>query len=137
MLITEPNDFVAEVHDRMPVVLESKDFASWLNDDGGAALPRPAANDVVWDNAAMESFFSSLKIERTLGFVTRPISLAHWPRLPDMILNLENEGLTSAARSSESCRTTGPSCRLPSLQIVTANAREDSSKTKTETPLAK
>ena len=34
MLITEPNDFVAEVHDRMPVVLESKDFASWLNDGG-------------------------------------------------------------------------------------------------------
>jgi putative SOS response-associated peptidase YedK len=28
MLITEPNDFVAEVHDRMPVVLESKDFVS-------------------------------------------------------------------------------------------------------------
>ena len=46
MLITEPNDFVAEVHDRMPVVLESKDFASWLN-EGGAALLRPAANDVL------------------------------------------------------------------------------------------
>ena len=37
MLITEPNDFVAEVHDRMPVVLESKDFVSWLN-EGGLAL---------------------------------------------------------------------------------------------------
>jgi putative SOS response-associated peptidase YedK len=46
MLITEPNDFVAEVHDRMPVVLESKDFASWLN-DGGSSLLRPAANDVL------------------------------------------------------------------------------------------
>jgi putative SOS response-associated peptidase YedK len=45
MIITEPNGFVAEVHDRMPVVLESKDFASWLN--GGAALLRPAANDVL------------------------------------------------------------------------------------------
>jgi len=28
MLITEPSDFVAEVHNRMPVVLESKDFVS-------------------------------------------------------------------------------------------------------------
>jgi putative SOS response-associated peptidase YedK len=28
MLITEPNDFVAEVHYRMPVVLESKEI--WL-----------------------------------------------------------------------------------------------------------
>jgi putative SOS response-associated peptidase YedK len=46
MLITEPNDFVAEVHDRMPVVLESKDFASWLN-DGGTPLLKPAANDVL------------------------------------------------------------------------------------------
>ena len=46
MLITEPNDFVAEVHDRMPVVLESKDFASWLN-EAGPALRRPAAKDVL------------------------------------------------------------------------------------------
>jgi putative SOS response-associated peptidase YedK len=46
MLITEPNDFVAEVHDRIPVVLESKDFASWLN-DGGSAVLKPAANDVL------------------------------------------------------------------------------------------
>jgi hypothetical protein len=37
---------VAEVHDRMPVVLESKDFASWLN-DGGPSLLKPAANDVL------------------------------------------------------------------------------------------
>jgi putative SOS response-associated peptidase YedK len=34
MFITEPNDFVAEVHDRMPVVLEAKDFTPWLNDGG-------------------------------------------------------------------------------------------------------
>jgi putative SOS response-associated peptidase YedK len=46
MLITEPNDFVAEVHDRMPVVLDSKDFAFWLN-DGGPALLKPAANGVL------------------------------------------------------------------------------------------
>jgi putative SOS response-associated peptidase YedK len=30
----------------MPVVLESKDFVAWLN-DGGSALLRPAANDVL------------------------------------------------------------------------------------------
>jgi putative SOS response-associated peptidase YedK len=46
MLITEPNDFVAEVHDRTPVVLETKCFTSWLN-DGGSALLRAAANDVL------------------------------------------------------------------------------------------
>jgi putative SOS response-associated peptidase YedK len=46
MLISEPNDFVAEVHDRMPVVLEAQDFSAWLN-DGGLALLKPAANDVL------------------------------------------------------------------------------------------
>jgi putative SOS response-associated peptidase YedK len=46
MLITAPNDFVAEVHDRMPVVLESKDFASWLK-DGGSMLLKPAEHDVL------------------------------------------------------------------------------------------
>jgi putative SOS response-associated peptidase YedK len=29
MVITEPNKFVAEVNDRMPVILESKDFEQW------------------------------------------------------------------------------------------------------------
>jgi len=29
MVITEPNRFVAEVHDRMPVLLEAKDFEQW------------------------------------------------------------------------------------------------------------
>ena len=46
MIITEPNAFVADVHDRMPEVLEPGDFGSWLN-DGGTALLRPAANDVL------------------------------------------------------------------------------------------
>ena len=30
MIITEPNAFVAEVHDRMPVILAEKDFEPWL-----------------------------------------------------------------------------------------------------------
>ena len=27
MIVTEPSDFVADVHDRMPVILERTDFA--------------------------------------------------------------------------------------------------------------
>ena len=46
MIITSPNDFTAEVHDRMPVVLEEKDFPAWL-EGGGTDLLCPAANDVV------------------------------------------------------------------------------------------
>jgi putative SOS response-associated peptidase YedK len=30
MIITEPNAFVAEVHDRMPVLLTEKQFEPWL-----------------------------------------------------------------------------------------------------------
>ena len=33
MVITEPNKLVAEVHDRMPVILEEKDFEQWERGD--------------------------------------------------------------------------------------------------------
>jgi putative SOS response-associated peptidase YedK len=33
MVITEPNKFVAEVYDRMPVILEAKDFEQWGRGD--------------------------------------------------------------------------------------------------------
>jgi putative SOS response-associated peptidase YedK len=46
MIVTEPNAVAAEIHDRMPVILERTDFDSWLS-DGGTALLKPAANDVM------------------------------------------------------------------------------------------
>jgi putative SOS response-associated peptidase YedK len=46
MIITEPNDFVADVHDRMPVILDRANFGAWSN-DGGTALLKPAANEVL------------------------------------------------------------------------------------------
>jgi putative SOS response-associated peptidase YedK len=33
MVITKPNKFVSEVHDRMPVILEAKDFEQWERGD--------------------------------------------------------------------------------------------------------
>jgi len=45
-IITEPNDFVAEVHDRMPVILEEDDFEPRLR-EGGTAFLKPAANDLL------------------------------------------------------------------------------------------
>jgi putative SOS response-associated peptidase YedK len=49
MVIGEPNKFVSEVHDRMPVILEPKDFEQWErgNVKDAAALMRPAAEDVL------------------------------------------------------------------------------------------
>jgi putative SOS response-associated peptidase YedK len=49
MVITEPNKLAAEVHDRMPVILEAKDFEQWERGDAkdAAALMKPAGNDVL------------------------------------------------------------------------------------------
>jgi SOS response associated peptidase (SRAP) len=34
MLITEPNKLAAEIHDRMPVILEPENFEAWLSGEG-------------------------------------------------------------------------------------------------------
>src|SRR5215470_12085381 len=49
MVITEPNKFVADVHDRMPVILEAKDFEQWERGDvnDAAALMKPAGEEVL------------------------------------------------------------------------------------------
>ena len=47
MIITEPNEFAAEVHDRMPVLLTEKDFGPWLRGSAGMELLKPAANDLL------------------------------------------------------------------------------------------
>ena len=45
MIVTEANDFVAEVHDRMPVLLKPEQFDDWLSGAMTARDLRPAAND--------------------------------------------------------------------------------------------
>ncbi len=45
MIITEPNDFVAEVHDRMPVLLTGKQFDPWLSGAAGVEILKPPPND--------------------------------------------------------------------------------------------
>ena len=38
MIITDPNAMVAEVHDRMPVVLEPDNFTPWLEREVGLEI---------------------------------------------------------------------------------------------------
>ena len=49
LVITEPNKFAADVHDRMPVILEAKDFEQW--ERGGVkdavALMKTATENVL------------------------------------------------------------------------------------------
>lgn len=45
MIITEPNDFVAEVHDRMPALLKPDQFDAWLSGEMEAKDLKPIDND--------------------------------------------------------------------------------------------
>jgi putative SOS response-associated peptidase YedK len=45
MIITEANEFVNKIHDRMPVLLQQTDFEPWLTGKAGTEILRPAAND--------------------------------------------------------------------------------------------
>jgi putative SOS response-associated peptidase YedK len=47
MVITNANEFVADVHDRMPVVLEPDQFEPWLTGRAGMEVLKTAANDVL------------------------------------------------------------------------------------------
>jgi putative SOS response-associated peptidase YedK len=47
MVITEPNSFVAEVHDRMPVLLRPDQFNPWLDGSAGKEVMVPAAEDML------------------------------------------------------------------------------------------
>ena len=43
MIITEANEFVAKIHDRMPVLLTPYQFDEWLTGTAGAAVLKPYA----------------------------------------------------------------------------------------------
>jgi len=47
MVIAEPNAFVAEVHDRMPVLLRPDQFGAWLDGSAGKEMLVPAAEDML------------------------------------------------------------------------------------------
>ena len=45
MIITNANELASKIHDRMPVLLQPKDFDRWLAGNAGTELLRPAADD--------------------------------------------------------------------------------------------
>jgi hypothetical protein len=47
MVITNAYAFVGDLHDRMPVILESDHFEPWLTGAAGIELLKPAADDVL------------------------------------------------------------------------------------------
>jgi hypothetical protein len=73
MVIAEPNKFVAEVHDRMPVILETKDFEQWERGDptDAAALMKPAPLRACWRSGRCLHFVrgrdSTMRAAQVLG----------------------------------------------------------------------
>ncbi|MGO9045838.1 MAG: SOS response-associated peptidase family protein [Xanthobacteraceae bacterium] len=55
MIVSEPNNFAAEIHDRMPVFLTEKQFAPWLSGQAGARISKPAPNDYLQRMASVEA----------------------------------------------------------------------------------
>jgi len=47
MIITEPNKFVADIHDRMPVLLTEKQFEPWLSGKAGVEILKPASDNLL------------------------------------------------------------------------------------------
>jgi putative SOS response-associated peptidase YedK len=45
MIVTEPNDMAAQIHDRMPAFLSQEQFAPSLGGEAGAGMLEPAPND--------------------------------------------------------------------------------------------
>jgi len=59
MIITEPNVFVAELHDRMPVLLKPNQFEHWLSGNMGVKELKPVENDYLQRRAVSSRINSS------------------------------------------------------------------------------
>jgi putative SOS response-associated peptidase YedK len=73
MIITEANEFVGELHDRMPVILEPEQFEAW------AARPPPEArrNDVLQCWPVSRRVNSSRAPDDDPSLIEAVISLGH------------------------------------------------------------
>ncbi len=69
MIITEPNDFVAEVHDPMPVLLKPEQFDHWLRGEMDVEELVPAPNDYLqrWVISKRVNSSKADKDDRALG----------------------------------------------------------------------
>jgi putative SOS response-associated peptidase YedK len=75
MIVTEPNDFAVDIHDRMPVFLGEDQFAPWLSGEAGAGVLKPAPNDFLkrWP---VSKRVNSSKADADDATLIEPIELA-------------------------------------------------------------
>ena len=83
MVITEPNKLAAEVHARMPVILEADDFEQWERGDvkDAAALMKPADEHVLqkWRVSKREN--SSRAVVNAILYIAS--TGCQWRQLPE------------------------------------------------------
>jgi putative SOS response-associated peptidase YedK len=75
MIITEPNEFVSEVHDRMPALLTENQFDPWLNGEAGTEMLKPAPNDYL-QRWPVSKRVNSSKADKDDGTLIEPIKEA-------------------------------------------------------------
>jgi putative SOS response-associated peptidase YedK len=75
MIITGPNDFVAEVHDRMPVLLQPDQFDRWLSGSMTVEELRPAQNDYL-QRWAVSKRVNSSKADKDDATLIEPVKHA-------------------------------------------------------------
>jgi putative SOS response-associated peptidase YedK len=75
MIITEPNDFAAEIHNRMPVFLTPEQLAPWLSGEAGSGMLKPVPNDCL-QRWPVSKRVNSSKADADDGTLIEPVELA-------------------------------------------------------------
>jgi putative SOS response-associated peptidase YedK len=75
MIITEPNAFVAEVHDRMPVLLQPDQLDHWLSGNMTVEELKPAPNDYL-QRWAVSKRVNSSKADKDDATLIEPVKQA-------------------------------------------------------------
>lgn len=79
MIIGQPNSFVAEIHDRMPIILERDQFEQWLRGETGLEILKPA-DDAVLDKCAVSRRVNSSKSSDEDHTLIEPVTFAALPQ---------------------------------------------------------
>jgi putative SOS response-associated peptidase YedK len=75
MIIAQPNDFVAEVHDRMPVLLQPDQLEHWLSGNMTVEELKPAPNDYL-QRWAVSKRVNSSKADKDDATLIEPVKQA-------------------------------------------------------------
>jgi len=96
MIICEPNEFVAEVHDRMPVILKPEQFDHWLSGNMSVGELKPVENDYLqrWPvskrvNSSRAPDDDPMLIERSDGVIDQSAILATMQAISRRVGNVD------------------------------------------------